>query len=354
MEKIKKVNDGNLQNRIVYFDILNIMAIIAVVFMHCNGIVHGSPNVRAWDTSLLVDCIMYWAVPVFFMLSGARLMNYRKKYDTKTFFKKRLIKILIPFFFWTVVMFVWKIHIKQFAFEHFNIVTLANAFFQNQEEATYYFMFDILALYLTMPLLSLLTKDEYRKTLWLIIGLYFIFNSFLPNILLLLGINYNQSLGIQIGGYAIYAILGYLLSTEETTKKQRIIVYILALVGLVYRYLTTFIMSKAQGEVIRLTWGYTTWHAILLAIAVFLFIKNLHLENKIQSTKVRKVMTEISTCSFGIYLSHLIVKHYTVALFDFDIYSWQFRTLGAVLVYLITLSGVWIMKKIPIIKKVVP
>jgi len=52
-------------NRIAYFDILNILAILAVVAMHCNGIVHGDPRVRAWDTSLIVDCIFYWAVPVF-------------------------------------------------------------------------------------------------------------------------------------------------------------------------------------------------------------------------------------------------------------------------------------------------
>ena len=72
--------------RVVYFDILNIIAMIAVVSMHCNVIVHNNPNIRAWNTSLIVECICYWAVPVFCMLSGATLLNYRKKYDTKTFF----------------------------------------------------------------------------------------------------------------------------------------------------------------------------------------------------------------------------------------------------------------------------
>lgn len=80
------------QKRVIYFDVLNILAIIAVVAMHMNGIVHLNPNIRAWNTSLVVDCIMYWAVSVFMMLSGATLMNYREKYDTKTFFKKSLQK----------------------------------------------------------------------------------------------------------------------------------------------------------------------------------------------------------------------------------------------------------------------
>lgn len=74
--------------RIVYYDILNVLAIIAVVALHCNGIVHNfSTNYkRAWMTSLIVECICYWAVPIFLMLSGATLMKYREKYNTKTFF----------------------------------------------------------------------------------------------------------------------------------------------------------------------------------------------------------------------------------------------------------------------------
>lgn len=85
------------KNRVLYYDILNILAIIAVIALHMNGIVHDNPNIRAWNTSLIVECLCYWAVSVFMMLSGATLMNYRKKYNTKTFFYKRIKKVLIPF-----------------------------------------------------------------------------------------------------------------------------------------------------------------------------------------------------------------------------------------------------------------
>ena len=89
------------KERVVYFDLLNIFAIISVIAMHCNGIVHGNPMNKGWGSSLLVDCIFYWAVPIFLMLSGATLMKYREKYDTKTFFKKRFQKefseLFLPF-----------------------------------------------------------------------------------------------------------------------------------------------------------------------------------------------------------------------------------------------------------------
>jgi surface polysaccharide O-acyltransferase-like enzyme len=217
-------------NRIIYFDVLNIIAIISVVALHCNGIVHGNPNIKAWNTSLIVECICYFAVPLFFMLTGATLMNYRKKYDTKTFFKKRIMKVLVPFIFWAVFMFLWKILTKQLEINQFmDIKSWINAFFANREETTYYFMFDILGIYMTIPLLSLLTKEEYRKTLWLTIILFFIFNSFLPNVLGLIGITYNSSLSVRIGDYIVFVLLGYLLSTEYLNKKYVKLIYIGAL-----------------------------------------------------------------------------------------------------------------------------
>ena len=342
--------------RIIYYDVLNIMAIIAVISLHCNGIVHGDPNIRAWNTSLIVECIFYWAVPIFFMLSGATLMKYREKYDTKTFFRKRIAKILVPFSFWAILMLLWKIKIKAIGINEINsIKDFINIILQNREESTYYFMFEILGIYLTMPLLSLLAREEYKKTLFFTVILYYIFNSLLPNLSTLFGIQYNNSLKVQIGEYIVYVLLGYLLSNEKLEKRQRIIIYILAILGIVFRYMTTFILSKNAGYVVKTTWGYTSWHCIVLACAVFIFIKNLHLEEKLENyKKISNIITKVSSCSFGVYLIHLFVKHYEIRLLGLNEYTWQFRTLGVILTYIISLGIVYILKKIPIVKRIVP
>lgn len=349
----KKLNIKS--NRVVYFDALNILAIIAVVALHMNGIVHLNPTIRAWNTSLIIECIMYWAVPVFMMISGATLMNYREKYDTKTFFRKRFIKVLVLFIFWAIFMFAWLIATGKLNLSEYNgIKDWLNAFFSNKEQSIYYFMFEILGVYLTMPLISLLTKKEYRKTLWFIVVLYFIFNGLIPNILGMFEIYWNEAFAIRINGYLIYVILGYLLSTEELSKKQRIGIYIGACIGLVYRYITTFILSKNAGDVIKLSWGYFSWHCILLSCAVFIFIKNLNLDTKIKSCKIREWLKNISGCSFGIYLIHMLVKNYVTQIFGWNEYAWTYRTIGILVVYLISLGIVFVLKKIPIIKKLVP
>ena len=343
-------------SRIVYLDVLNIVAIIAVIALHCNSIVHGSPNVKAWTSSLVVECICYFAVPLFCMLSGATLMRYREKYDTKTFFKKRFLKVGIPFLFWAVIMFIWKIHIQWLDIQQFTSITdWINAFFSNKEEATYYFMFVILGIYLTMPLLSLVAKKEYHKTLWLMILLFFIFNAFLPNIFKVLQIQYNASLTVQIGDYVVFVLLGYLLSTEKIDKKYRIFVYIGAILGLIYRFTTTYIGSMQAGSVVKASWGYSSWHSILLTSAVFLWIKNLHLEEKLANKeKVKYGIMQIASCSFGIYLIHKIVIYYEQAIFPINVMSWQWRTIGIITTYLISLGIVFLLKKIPVCKRVVP
>lgn len=75
--------------RVVYFDVLNIVACIAVLALHHNGIVHWfKVDTNAWKQALIFEVLFYWAVPIFFMLSGATLFNYRDKYSTCLFFKK--------------------------------------------------------------------------------------------------------------------------------------------------------------------------------------------------------------------------------------------------------------------------
>ena len=341
------------QKRIVNYDVLNILAIIAVIFLHHNGLVHTYSTDRNWKTALIFETIFYWAVPVFIMLSGANLMNYRKKYDTKTFFKKRVMKVVIPFIFWSVFQIIWKVNLGRLTLEY-NIKNIINIIFTNQQETTYYFIFIILGIYLTMPVLSLLTEKKNRKMLWYIVLIMFITKSVLPVTLDLLGIYYNSNLSIFFDGYLIFVILGYLLSTMKMEKKNRIIIYILGIISCFIRYFGTFILSTKNGVLDKTFFGYTQFHSVFLAVAVFIFIKQIDFEKIIKQEKIKKILIKVSSCSFGVYLIHLIVKSCEVKLFGINELSIWWRTVGVFLTYIISLLAVLIMKKIPILKKFVP
>lgn len=50
-----------------HFDILNILSIIDGIALHHNRIVHNflTKYSTTWSTSLIVECVCYWAVPFF-------------------------------------------------------------------------------------------------------------------------------------------------------------------------------------------------------------------------------------------------------------------------------------------------
>lgn len=342
------------KNRVLYYDILNILSCFCVIWLHSNGLVHNYSVGRYWATSLIVETIAYWAVPVFMMLSGATLMDYRKKYDTKTFFKKRVIKTGIPFIIWSVLILIWDNYSGRVLIQDKSIKHLCNMIILNQEETTYYFFWAIFSVYLSMPVLSLLTESKNRNILWYIVVVSAIFGS-LPQLLRLIGIEWNNELIFPVaGGYIMFVVLGYLISTQNIKKFHRIIIYLLGIFAILIRYFTTYFLSMRDGYVNRSFWGYTFFTGLFLALAVFVFVKHLNLSKIEENDKIVKVVQKISSCSFGIYLIHRIVMFYELKFLDISESSWQWRVLGAISTYIIGLSIVYIMKKIPIIKKIVP
>jgi surface polysaccharide O-acyltransferase-like enzyme len=77
------------KERILWMDALTVVAAFCVVLIHSNYMRVFSIITSNSHYHLLFLVICVWAVPVFFMLSGAKLMGYRERYSTKTYFLKR-------------------------------------------------------------------------------------------------------------------------------------------------------------------------------------------------------------------------------------------------------------------------
>ena len=123
------------------------------------------------------------------------------------------------------------------------------------------------------------------------------------------------------------------------TNKQKIALYIFTIVGLAYRYIITFLLSKQTGEVIKNTWGYGQWHSILLASSVFVFVKGLKINETIKNNrKITEILKKVSGCSFGIYLIHKIIMHYEISILNIKTTSTLWRTAGVITTYLISLT----------------
>ncbi len=362
-ENIKKRNrDGTLdiartfvkekhQNRIIYFDVLNIIACIAVCYLHCNGEVHVFSNSRLWKESLIIEVLCYFAVPIFIMLSGATLLKYRDRYTTKQYFIKRIQKVLIPWVIWSLITYI--VHNK-----NVNLLSFFNSFIYGKIEAVYWFFPLIIYLYCIIPVISILTqKEEYRKIMWGIVIFIFLIQSLLQPLLKMMHISFPIILNYMTGqnAYIIYLLLGYLLSTTNPNKRQRIMSYILAIIAVFTRYLYTMFASINTGKLNQDSWGYTAFTGVFLAVGVFILAKNIDWIKIFSKLKIKaNNISNLASCSFGVYLIHILIRSKTISLLGINTNSYFSRLIFPIILYAMCVMIVYIIKKVPLLKKIVP
>lgn len=100
------------EDRIRWISMAQVSASFAVVMLHCNGVFWQFPTGRLWYTSNFIECFFYWAVPAFFMISGATLLDYQDRYSTSTFLKKRLLRTAVPFVAWSCIGIIYSVHFE--------------------------------------------------------------------------------------------------------------------------------------------------------------------------------------------------------------------------------------------------
>lgn len=341
------------KKRILYYDLLNIAACIAVIALHHNGLVHFFTGDRVWKECLIAEVVFYWAVPVFLMLSGATLMKYREKYSTGIFFKKRILRVGFPWLVWSDFFLIWKTMYGQIVWEQFGVREVINSILNCRAEDVYWFFPTIIGIYLFMPVLSLLAKTEYRRVLWYLVGYGIIVNGTIPLICTLLNIQWNGAFSMPLGDYYIFVILGYLLSTAEIPKKWRIWIYITGICCALIRYSGIYSLSMRDGAKNTLLFSYGQFHSYGLAIAVFVLFKYIKWD-KLFGIRAQKILAQIAGCSLGVYLIHKQVMQWEVNYFHFQESQLLWRTAGIALTYVICLSIVLLIKHIPIVKRVFP
>ena len=83
-----------MREKIIWIDNLRVIATIAVIMLHVSAPIlykYGSISNYIWNIGNLFDGMVRWCVPIFFMLSGALLLN--EDLEISSFLKKRLLRI---------------------------------------------------------------------------------------------------------------------------------------------------------------------------------------------------------------------------------------------------------------------
>lgn len=343
--------------RIFYVAVLNVLACFSVVALHCSNMAFWNyrPG-RAWLFGNLVETLFYFAVPIFFMLSGVTLLEYRERYSTRVYLKKRFVKTVIPFLAWSVIAYIYWVLVQNQGRWLQNPLEVLDGILNTRFVTIYWFFLPLFAVYLAIPVLARVEDKLQTFRYAIILGLIFV--AALPLLCELIGLQYNPALTPPpVLGYVIYVLLGYNLSKVTLSKRQRQMIYLCGVLGWALHFFGTWWLSVRAGEVV-MTWkGYTNLPAVMQAIAVFVFFKHLDYDKwlkKLHKLKLEAVINWLSSVTFGIYLVHIYFVLHVPSWLGFSEDNWVWLAAGAVAVFAVCAGIVWLLQKIPGVRRIIP
>lgn len=358
-------------DRVLYYDVLSILAAFAVVWIHFGNEVHWFDNSEVWYWCLLIQVICYWAVPVFFMLTGAKLMEYRLRYSTKAFIKKRLFRSIMPYIFWGGICIFIKSYTKvgspliqksekEYPFRY--LISILDIFLHNKMEPIYWFFPTLFGIYLCIPALSVFADKKYRKQLDYLVITGVLTISIIPFGLSMLkdhlGYNiagWNSAMSLpMLSSFLLYPVLGYWASTRCFRKNERILIYIGAICGLLVRYFGLRALSVRDGATNLLYMNYLSFPALFLALGVFVFFRYFCEQQCNMICKIQKPLIKIASCSLGVYLIHNFVINFMAQFPIFGKYTLRWYFVAPLPCYLFCLLVVYVIKKVPLLKHIFP
>ena len=123
-----------------YISLLNVLSAFAVVVLHTNNCFWTFSTERYWMTANIIESVMYFAVPVFFMITGATLINYHERYSTKEYFRKRFRKAVFPFFIWSLIGIILATLRSGGSLSDLNIVSILNKIINTSTSVYWFFV----------------------------------------------------------------------------------------------------------------------------------------------------------------------------------------------------------------------
>lgn len=341
-------------NKIAYIPIIKAIACFAIVILHSFYGADGSfeKTTAEHNISLIIKNLMNWAVPCFVMVSGALLLDPARKAGIKKIFTKYLSRMVIALIVFSVLFRLFDMILFKEGFS-FTFITdgLLNAW-QSKSWSHMWYIYMMISIYLMLPVYKKITQTAEKNDIVYMVCLYGIFQAIVPFIETTLDTKIPIYIFVSTV-YPFYFFCGYALH-KEYIKLNAVISAIITIISAVLIAFLTYYAENSGKETLETALSaYTCPLYGLLAIGVYSLFQNIKNE---KNNIFFKFINSVSNCSFGIYLIHMAVLKLILVGFKFNPYeNGGIITIFAisVVVFIITYIVVWILRKIPFVKKIV-
>lgn len=143
-----------------------------------------------------------------------------------------------------------------------------------------------------------------------------------------------------------------MMVTYPPQPKQRILLYLLSIVGFLGICIGTYAVSAKAGMIVRTFKGYYTPLSYLYAVGVFVFLRQFG--QRISETRVAPLFQRFSKYSMAIYLLHYFVMRIIRSLLGLNPNTIFYSLAAPLWVIPISVLITIVIRKIPVLSRVLP
>lgn len=284
-----------MKKRKTYLDFIRILAIFMVVYVHTGPEATQKYLVNSGDFAywfaLVLNSITQTCAPLFFMISGALLLQ--KKENLKDIYLKRILKFFILLMVFGLIEYAYFYYLNPeitFSLKTFFAMAYSSTIIQQ-----YWFLYAYLAFLMILPFVRMMAQNMERVHFWYLAGLMLLLNGICPIIEYLWG---NGRIAISIPlltNIILYPLIGYYFEHVHDGKFL-LIINGLGFMALITNTVIGHMAIASRGDVESLE-GMT----MLVAATLFIDIKVLF-EKHPAKEKASKVISFIGAGSMYVFL----------------------------------------------------
>jgi len=304
----------------------------------------------SWEILNIVNYAFRFSVPLFVMLSGYLLLRPEKYTNLQAFYKRRFLKVGVPFLLWLVVYFVL-LYLKGLPVNPLKIAE----FILTVNLDYLYFIVVILELYFLTPVFLVFLKNTHQKShsvLAISIIFYTIFLTLISFFVHGAKIDTSINLFTIFLPFTAYYLAGLAFAKVETKGFTN---FILAFLFTVYTLFGAFVSNGVNNSYVRSSGSINVM--IMTFIVFSLLINNEKIRIIFANNRLTYMLKSFSANIFGVYLVHIpmIFLFDTFTSLKIEIISspmWLYAFIKVAAVFLASLFIVSLTKKTPLGKYV--
>lgn len=342
--------------REVQFDILRLLATVAVIMTHVCGVEIHDLLVTS-SNFVWLNCIraaITWDVPIFVMISGRFFLDPEKPRPTKVIYGKYIKHLVIAFVIWSAI-YTGYYMIFGYLSDGGLMSNIKGGLYQFLTGPYHmWYIFMIVGLYVATPILRRITTDkkvmEYFIILFIVSQFIVQYGVKLPYVNEVVRAYLDKTYFNIALGYSGYFVLGYYLYKYGVPKKIETPLYVTTIILIALSCVGTTAQSINEGVLNEFISTYQTPNIIVESCGIYLFFVNMKPQVK---EKTQNLLATVGKLGLGIYLSHALVL---VAVSKLGLYPTMITPLIGVIImtiitFVLSTALVFIISKIPVLKK---